>query len=102
MPMKIEMLNFVPDELSWLDFNLSLNSIIRHSMRILNETLDNFAPSQESWERKMVKPTWFAWRLEHLISKRNQAHKQWLRGGKIESLHKFKDLRKRVQSWVRL
>ena len=52
-------MNFVLHKLSRLDFSLPLNSILRHFMKILNETLDKFAPLQESRERKMAKPAWF-------------------------------------------
>ena len=71
-------------------------------MPFLEGTWDKNAPLKESRERKMAKIAWFTKGLEKVISKRNLADKERRRTGKEESLCKFKELRKRVQSGVRL
>ena len=85
-----------------MDFSLPLNSTKRHFMQIFNETLDNIAPLEESRERKTANPLGLLKDLKKLTSKRNQADIECLRTGKNESFCKFKQLRKRVQSGVRL
>ena len=81
--MKIVKLNFVLlDKLSRFDCSLPFNSTMRHFFWKFWMKLD----LQESRKRKMVKPAWLTKGLKNLISKRNQADKEWLRNGENESL----------------
>ena len=54
--MEIEKLNVVHlGKLGRFDNTLPLNSILRHFIQVLNETLDKFAALHDFWEHNIAK-----------------------------------------------